>query len=71
MILMNSFNTHDDTAKIIQKYSASNVNILTFNQSRFPRIEKESLLPIAKQYEGGNADWYGSSNAVQKYKCIA
>ncbi|KNC83634.1 UTP-glucose-1-phosphate uridylyltransferase [Sphaeroforma arctica JP610] len=58
LILMNSFNTHDDTDKIIQKYSASNVTILTFNQSRFPRINKESLLPVTDQYDGGNSNWY-------------
>eukprot|EP01134_Creolimax_fragrantissima_P000044 CFRG0044T1 len=58
LILMNSFNTHDDTAKIIQKYSASNVTILTFNQSRFPRIDKESMLPVTNEYEGGNENWY-------------
>ena len=28
-ILMNSFNTSDDTARVIQKYSSHNVNLLT------------------------------------------
>ena len=37
-ILMNSFNTDDDTARVIQKYANHNVEIMTFNQSRYPRI---------------------------------
>ncbi|KAK5926009.1 hypothetical protein CgunFtcFv8_021614 [Champsocephalus gunnari] len=48
LVLMNSFNTDEDTKKILQKYKHHRVNIHTFNQSRYPRINKESLLPIAK-----------------------
>ena len=48
LILMNSFNTNEDTQKIIKKYAGIKVRILTFNQSRYPRINKETLLPIAK-----------------------
>lgn len=58
LILMNSFNTHDDTEKIVQKYAASPVTILTFNQSRFPRIWKESLKPCATEFEGSNGMWF-------------
>eukprot|EP00123_Amoebidium_parasiticum_P012075 comp21094_c0_seq2/m.28475 comp21094_c0_seq2/g.28475 ORF comp21094_c0_seq2/g.28475 comp21094_c0_seq2/m.28475 type:complete len:499 (-) comp21094_c0_seq2:236-1732(-) len=58
LVLMNSFNTHEDTEKIIQKYAASPVTILTFNQSRFPRIWKESLKPCPTQFEGSNDKWY-------------
>lgn len=45
---MNSFNTDDDTQKIIRKYKGIDIEIHTFNQSCYPRINKESLLPIAK-----------------------
>jgi UTP--glucose-1-phosphate uridylyltransferase len=45
---MNSFNTDEDTHKIIKKYAGFRVRILTFNQSRYPRINKESMMPIAK-----------------------
>ncbi len=48
LVLMNSFNTDEDTQKIISKYSGFKVRILTFNQSRYPRIHKETLMPIAK-----------------------
>jgi len=57
-ILMNSFNTDDDTARIIQKYQNHNINILTFNQSRYPRVDKESLLPCPTSAESDKADWY-------------
>nr|XP_046231874.1 UTP--glucose-1-phosphate uridylyltransferase-like isoform X1 [Scatophagus argus] len=61
LVLMNSFNTDDDTKKILQKYKHHRVSIHTFNQSRYPRINKESLLPIAKNMglNGENAEaWY-------------
>ena len=48
LVLMNSFNTEDETQKVIKKYSGFRVRILTFNQSCYPRFSKESLLPIAK-----------------------
>ncbi|XP_060921032.1 UTP--glucose-1-phosphate uridylyltransferase-like [Labrus mixtus] len=61
LVLMNSFNTDDDTKKILQKYKHHRVNIHTFNQSRYPRINKESLLPVAKNtgLSGENSEaWY-------------
>ena len=48
---MNSFNTEEDTAKVIRKYSQMRIRILTFNQSRYPRINRESLMPIAKEIQ--------------------
>ena len=48
LVLMNSFNTDEDTMKIIRKYSGFNVSIRTFNQSCYPRISKESMMPVAK-----------------------
>jgi len=48
LILMNSFNTNDDTQRIIRKYKGIDIDIYTFNQSCYPRINRDSLLPIAK-----------------------
>ncbi|CAG0913231.1 unnamed protein product [Notodromas monacha] len=48
LVLMNSFNTDDDTEKVLRKYTNLNVTIKTFMQSRYPRINKESLIPVAK-----------------------
>ncbi|XP_067297040.1 UDP-glucose pyrophosphorylase 2a isoform X1 [Pseudorasbora parva] len=61
LVLMNSFNTDEDTKKILQKYSHHRVKIHTFNQSRYPRINKESLLPVATNMslKGENEEaWY-------------
>jgi len=60
LVLMNSFNTEEDTQKVLRKYENFDVKIYTFLQSRYPRINKESLLPIARhvnQDETGEA-WY-------------
>ena len=54
LVLMNSFNTEDETQKVIKKYSGFRVRILTFNQSCYPRFSKESLLvlrlPVTKAH---------------------
>jgi UTP--glucose-1-phosphate uridylyltransferase len=55
---MNSFNTDSDTNRIIQKYRDHDLKIHCFNQSRFPRIQKESLLPLTSDPVGKNEDWY-------------
>ncbi|CAB4070162.1 UGP2 [Lepeophtheirus salmonis] len=70
LILMNSFNTDKDTHKLVKKYAGINVKILTFNQSRYPRIHKESHMPIASDirtesfmeawYPPGHGDFYRS-----------
>lgn len=58
LLLMNSFNTHDETERIVRKYTHSSVEILTFNQSRFPRIYKETLTPISEDWNSDNKNWY-------------
>nr|CAD7411670.1 unnamed protein product [Timema poppensis] len=70
LVLMNSFNTDEDTQKIIRKYKGLQVEIYTFNQSCFPRINRDSLLPVAKNcdieadieawYPPGHGDFYES-----------
>jgi UTP--glucose-1-phosphate uridylyltransferase len=60
LVLMNSFNTDEETKKLINKYNHIKVKIYTFNQSRYPRVDKETLLPIAKTLSN-NSDleaWY-------------
>ena len=58
LILMNSFNTDGETRKVIQKYGRNRINIVTFNQSRFPRIGKDSLLPIPATPTDDKECWY-------------
>ncbi|KAI0305751.1 UTP--glucose-1-phosphate uridylyltransferase-domain-containing protein [Multifurca ochricompacta] len=58
LILMTSFNTHEDTLRIIKKYANQQLRITTFNQSRYPRIFKESLLPCPKGANDDKKNWY-------------
>ncbi|CAK9437266.1 uncharacterized protein LODBEIA_P16440 [Lodderomyces beijingensis] len=58
LLLMNSFNTDADTAKIIKKYQGHRIRVKTFNQSRFPRIYKDSLLPVPESYDSSLESWY-------------
>jgi len=70
LILMNSFNTHDDTLKVVNKYaSLEKCRILNFNQSRFPRIFKDTLLPIGDEPFGNLEHWYppGHGDVYQSF----
>ncbi|ODQ82444.1 hypothetical protein BABINDRAFT_159036 [Babjeviella inositovora NRRL Y-12698] len=58
LLLMNSFNTDSDTAKIIRKYQGHRIRVKTFNQSRFPRIFKDSLLPVPQSFDDSLEAWY-------------
>ncbi|CAK9317954.1 unnamed protein product [Citrullus colocynthis] len=58
LLLMNSFNTHDDTQKIIEKYKGSNVEIHTFNQSQYPRLVAEDYLPLPSKGRTDKDGWY-------------
>ncbi|KAK5122929.1 putative UTP--glucose-1-phosphate uridylyltransferase [Meristemomyces frigidus] len=57
-VLMNSFNTDADTANIIKKYEGHNIDIMTFNQSKYPRVLKDSMLPAPKSADSKISDWY-------------
>ncbi|CAL1405877.1 unnamed protein product [Linum trigynum] len=58
LLLMNSFNTHDDTLKIVEKYTNSNIEIHTFNQSQYPRLVVEDYLPLPSKGHAGKDGWY-------------
>ncbi|XP_052127304.1 UTP--glucose-1-phosphate uridylyltransferase isoform X1 [Frankliniella occidentalis] len=70
LVLMNSFNTDEDTQKIVRKYENLNVEFHTFNQSCYPRIQKDTFHPICKTpdvkadldawYPPGHGDFYES-----------
>ncbi|CAJ0951268.1 unnamed protein product [Ranitomeya imitator] len=61
LVLMNSFNTDEDTKKILQKYSHCRVKIYTFNQSRYPR-PRTCPIPWRNEawYPPGHGDIYAS-----------
>nr|ACC62216.1 UDP-glucose pyrophosphorylase [Paulownia sp. ZKC-2008] len=58
LLLMNSFNTHDDTLKIVEKYANSNIEIHTFNQSQYPRLVVEDFSPLPSKGNTGTDAWY-------------
>lgn len=58
LLLMNSFNTDRDTELIVKKYQSHRISIKTFNQSRYPRIFKDNLLPVPKHYNDQLDAWY-------------
>lgn len=56
---MNSFNTHSDTLKIVRKYKdLDKIVIDQFNQSKYPRISQDSMLPLLHDASGTLEDWY-------------
>ncbi|KIY49073.1 UTP-glucose-1-phosphate uridylyltransferase [Fistulina hepatica ATCC 64428] len=58
LILMTSFNTHEDTLRIIKKYANQQLRITTFNQSRYPRIIAETQSPLPKTVIDDKLKWY-------------
>ncbi|PNT40045.2 hypothetical protein POPTR_004G074750v4 [Populus trichocarpa] len=58
LFLMNSFNTHDDTQKIIEKHSNSNIEIHTFNQSQYPRLVADDFVPMPSKGHTDKDGWY-------------
>ncbi|KAF7790399.1 hypothetical protein EIP86_001354 [Pleurotus ostreatoroseus] len=58
LILMTSFNTHDDTIRIVKKYANQQLRIMTFNQSRYPRVYKDTLLPCPQSVDDTKDKWY-------------
>lgn len=57
---MNSFNTHSDTLKIVGKYrNLPDVAIEQFNQSQYPRIFQDSMLPCppTPDFDAHHAAW--------------
>lgn len=58
LLLMTSFNTHEDTVRVIKKYANQPVRITTFNQSRYPRLAEKTMLPCPNHAEADKSAWY-------------
>jgi UTP--glucose-1-phosphate uridylyltransferase len=58
LIFMTSFNTHEETERIVEKHANRRVSIKTVKQSRFPRLVKDSLLPCPKTAKDEKKEWY-------------
>ncbi|KAG6378242.1 UTP--glucose-1-phosphate uridylyltransferase-domain-containing protein [Boletus reticuloceps] len=62
LLLMTSFNTHEDTLRVIQKYDDHEIKITTFNQSRYPRIFADTLKPCPNHARDEKKHWYPSGH---------
>ncbi|KAG9316317.1 UTP--glucose-1-phosphate uridylyltransferase family [Chiua virens] len=58
LLLMTSFNTYEDTLRIIQKYADQPIKILTFNQSKYPRIFTDTLQLCPRHARDDKKHWY-------------
>lgn len=54
---MNSFNTDEDTKKLLRKYGNIKVEVHSFCQSRYPRINRETFMPIARSLNDNDLEW--------------
>ena len=59
LVLMNSFRTHDSTVKVLRKYASHNVSVTCFVQGCFPRLDPDSLQPLASRPYSGSPDDVG------------
>lgn len=57
LVLMNSFNTDEDTSKLLKKYQSVQVQVHTFCQSQYLRINRETLMPIIKDLRSHDQEW--------------
>ncbi|KAG0571187.1 hypothetical protein KC19_6G218100 [Ceratodon purpureus] len=55
LVLMNSFNTHDDTLKIVERYKDLKLEVITFNQSQYHRVVAEDMVPWPAKGKTDNA----------------
>ena len=79
IVLMNSFNNHEETQKVFRKYTHVNVPLYCFKQSQYPQIFKESFRTVPRSmseedkeswYPPGHGDFYQSfynSGLLQKF----
>lgn len=69
LVLMNSFYTHEDTQKIRPKYERR-VKLYMFVQSCYPRLDRETLRPLAQSPQSKAECWYppGHGDIYQSLK---
>ncbi|KAH9613723.1 hypothetical protein KSS87_004339 [Heliosperma pusillum] len=75
LVLMNSFNTHDDTLKIVEKYTDANIEIHTFNQLggvfRVDTIRYGIRHGIRPRYAGMGRDSGTTPRTEKTYLCCS
>ena len=62
LILMNSFNTHEDTQKITRKYESSNVRVFHFNQVRRLVVALACVRDDSRGWVQTTAGWVRKGN---------
>lgn len=67
LILMNSFYTHEETQRVIEKYQ-DHMKIISFQQNKFPRLLENSRQPLSEEEFGSDA-WYPPGHG-DFYSCI-
>jgi len=61
LVLMNSFNTEEETNQILPNYQNGKVTILSFNQKQYPRFTKKDFKPVPKngnKASQNNNEWF-------------
>ena len=58
LILMTSFNTHEDTIAVITNYAKQPIRIMAFTQSRYPRVLKRNSSLCPKRADDAKHNWY-------------
>ncbi|KAF5403849.1 UTP--glucose-1-phosphate uridylyltransferase [Paragonimus heterotremus] len=73
LVLMNSFNTDNDTEQTLKKLGEKRPQIFTFEQNRFPRLSAETGLPLKFNgtYSKSDRDelWYPPGHG-DVYRCF-
>ncbi|XP_078178304.1 UTP--glucose-1-phosphate uridylyltransferase-like isoform X1 [Carex rostrata] len=69
LLLMNSFNTNEDTQKILEKYATTDIEIHTFNQSKYPRLVVDDFMPFPCKGRTGKDGWYPPGHG-DVYQCL-
>jgi UTP--glucose-1-phosphate uridylyltransferase len=67
LILMNSFNTEVATKEVVERYP--NIDIRCFNQNQFPRLDRNTLLPLATSPNDPSYCWYPPGHG-DVYDCL-
>ncbi|KAM7534994.1 hypothetical protein Aperf_G00000099783 [Anoplocephala perfoliata] len=71
-VLMNSFNTHQETEEFLEKMKKIRTKVYSFQQNRFPRLSEESELPITDTLqlkELHDPAWYPPGHG-DVYRCF-
>ncbi|KAA6400665.1 MAG: UTP-glucose-1-phosphate uridylyltransferase [Streblomastix strix] len=67
IVIMNSFYTEVQTQEFVKQFPK--LNIICFNQNQFPRLNRETLLPIAQSRDAPDEYWYPPGHG-DIYDCL-